>query len=77
MDPREATDIAKQCGTTVAMVHQVIASYNRLGVAAVETPGKGGRRRQYVSWEEEQVFLAPLALKSTPSNLYLTHGKAG
>ena len=46
VEPREATDIAKHTGTTVAMVHQVIASYNRLGVAAVETPGKGGRRRK-------------------------------
>lgn len=59
VDPREASDIAKHTGTTVAMVHQVIASYNRLGVAAVETPGKGGRRRQYLTWEEEQAFLAP------------------
>ncbi len=59
VDPREATDIAKHCGTTVAMVHQVIASYNRSGVAAVETPGKGGRRRQYVTLEDEQAFLAP------------------
>ena len=59
VDPREASDIAKHTGTTVAMVHRVIASYNRLGVVAVETPGKGGRRRQYVSWEEEQAFLAP------------------
>src|SRR5260221_2592676 len=59
VDPREATDIAKHTGTTVAMVHQVIASYNRTGVAAVETPGKGGRRRQSMTWEEEQAFLAP------------------
>lgn len=59
VDPREATDIAKHTGTTVAMVHQVISAYNRLGVAAVETPGKGGRRHQYVTWEEEQAFLAP------------------
>jgi len=59
VDPREATDIAKHTGTTVAMVHQVISRYNRLGVTAVETPGKGGRRHQYVSWEEEQAFLAP------------------
>jgi len=59
VDPREATEIAKHTGTSIAKVHQVIASYNRLGVAAVETPGKGGRRRQYVSWEEEQAFLAP------------------
>jgi transposase len=59
VEPREATEIAKHTGTTVAMVHQVIARYNRLGVAAVETPGKGGRRRQYLTWEEEQAFLAP------------------
>ncbi len=30
VDPREATDIAKHTGTTVAMVHQVIARYNRM-----------------------------------------------
>jgi transposase len=59
VDPREARDMAKHTGTTVAMVHQVIASYNRLGVAAVETPGKGGRPHQYVTWDEEQAFLAP------------------
>ena len=46
VDPREATEIAKHTGTSIAKVHQVIASYNRLGVAAVETPGKGGRRRK-------------------------------
>ena len=58
VDPREATDIAKHTDTTVAMVHQVVSSYNRLGIAAIETGGKGGRR-QYVTWEEEQAFLAP------------------
>jgi transposase len=44
---------------TVAMVHQVISTYNRFGVEAVETPGKGGRRHQYVTLAEEQAFLAP------------------
>ncbi|WP_220198951.1 helix-turn-helix domain-containing protein [Ktedonospora formicarum] len=58
VDPREASEIAKHTGTTVAMVHRVIASYNRLGIAGVETSGKG-RRRQYRSWKEEQAFLAP------------------
>ncbi len=42
-----------------ATVHDVISSYNRLGVAAVETAGKGGRRHQYLTLEEEQEFLAP------------------
>jgi len=40
VNPREATEIARHTGTTVAMVHQVIASYNRQGVAAVETKGE-------------------------------------
>jgi transposase len=59
VDPREASEIAQHTGTTAAMVHRVIASYNRFGVAAVETAGKGGRRRQSMSWEEEQAFFAP------------------
>ena len=59
IDPREATEIAKHTGTTIAMVHQVISTYNRFGVAAVETPGKGGRRHQYLTLEEEKAFLAP------------------
>ena len=58
VDPREASEIAKHTGTTVALVHRVVASYNRLGVVAVETPGKGGRRRETMTWEEEQAVLA-------------------
>lgn len=40
VEPRAAAEIAKHTGTTVAMVHQVISTYNRFGVAAVETPGR-------------------------------------
>lgn len=58
IEPREAADIANHTGTTVAMVHQVIARYNRLGAESVETPGKGGRRHQYMSLETEQAFLS-------------------
>src|SRR5436190_1773172 len=59
IDPREATEIAKHTGTTITQVHQVIVTYNRLGVAGVETKGKGGRRHQYLTLEEEKAFLAP------------------
>jgi len=59
VDPREAAQIAKHCGVSPATVHQVISAYNRRGVAAVETPGKGGRRHQYLTLEQEQQFLAP------------------
>jgi len=59
VDPRQAEDIAKHCGVSKATVHQVISTYNRFGVAAVETPGKGGRRREYLTVEEEQAFVTP------------------
>ncbi len=58
VDPREAAQIALHTGTTKRTVHQVISDYNRKGVAAIseaaslretETPGKGGRRRGYLS----------------------------
>jgi len=59
VDPREAAQIATHCGVSTATVHQLISAYNRHGVAAVETPGKGGRRNQYLTREQEQAFLAP------------------
>jgi transposase len=40
-------------------VHRVISTYNRHGPEAIETPGKGGRRHQYLTLPEEKEFLAP------------------
>lgn len=59
VEPREAKDIARHTGVSVATVHKMISSYNRLGVAAVETPGKGGRRNEYMTVEEERELLTP------------------
>ncbi len=59
VDPSLAQDIAKHCGVSKASVHQVISSYNRFGVAAVETAGKGGRHHDYLSVQEEREFLSP------------------
>ena len=58
-EPRKAEEIARHCGVSKGMVHQVISTYNRFGVEAIETPGKGGRRDVYLTMEEEQQFLAP------------------
>jgi transposase len=58
VEPRKAEEIARHCGVSKATVHDVISTYNRLGVAAVETAGKGGRRHQYLTLEEEEQFLA-------------------
>ena len=64
VQPRKAEEIARHCGVSKATVHQVISTYNRLGVVAVETPGKGGRRHQYLTREEEEQFLAPFFVRA-------------
>ena len=57
--PRKAQEIALHTGVSVSTVHRVISVYNRLGAAALETPGKGGRRHKYLTLPEEKAFLAP------------------
>jgi transposase len=59
VEPRPAEVIARHCGVSKATVHAVISRYKRLGVAAIDTPRKGGRRRHYLTLEEEKQFLAP------------------
>jgi len=59
VDPREAKEIALHTGTSIWSVHKVISQYNRYGATAIETAGKGGRRNCYLSWQQEQEFLAP------------------
>jgi transposase len=58
VDPRPAAEIARHTGTSIRTVHQVISDYNRLGAAAIETPGKGGRNNSYISLEAEKEFLS-------------------
>jgi len=48
--PRPAAEIALHTGLAVQTVHNLISAYNRKGPAAIETPGKGGRRRSYLSF---------------------------
>src|SRR5215472_13437197 len=57
--PRKAEEIARDTGVSVTTVRRVISTYKRLGLAAIETPGKGGRRHEYMSLEQERRFLQP------------------
>ena len=56
-NPRPAKDIARSVGLAEGTIHNLISAYNRNGEKAVESPGKGGRRRCYMSFEEETAFL--------------------
>jgi transposase len=68
-NPREAKDIAKDTGVSVAKVHKLIPLYNKIGVAAVETSGKGGRRREYMTIKEEQKMLETFSNRAEKGEL--------
>jgi hypothetical protein len=42
----------------------VIASYNRVGEVATQTPGSGGRRHAYLTLAGERAFLAPFVARA-------------
>jgi transposase len=67
--PRHAEDIALTVGVSPTTVHRVISTYNRLGVAAVETPGTGGRRHQYLTLEQERALLQPFLARAARGEL--------
>jgi transposase len=69
VDPRPADEIAQHTATSLRTVHQVIADYNRLGVAVIETVGKGGRRHQYMTWAAEVAFLEPFVERAIRGEL--------
>ena len=62
--PRKAADIARTVGVSLSTVHRVIATYKQGGVAAIETPGKGGRRRQHLTLAQERAFLQPFVARA-------------
>src|SRR5579859_3501167 len=67
--PRKAEDIARTVGVSASTVHRVIAAYNRVGVAAIKTPGKGGRRHQYLTLEQEHAFLQPFMARAAQGEI--------
>lgn len=69
VDPRPAEEIAKHCGVKMPTVQHLISRYNRFGLAAVETAGKGGRRRAYLTVEQEQHFLEPFLTRAQTGEL--------
>jgi transposase len=62
--PLQAEAIAKTVGVSLSTVHRVIAAYKQGGVAAIETAGKGGRRHQHLTLEQERAFLQPFLARA-------------
>src|SRR6516162_3585949 len=67
--PRTAAEIAKECGVSKATVHALIATYNRLGIEAVETVGKGGRHHELLTWHQERELLTPFFARAVEGQI--------
>ena len=69
VDPRPAKEIAMHLGLSVHTVHNLVSMYNRHGSKGIETPGKGGNKRSYLSFEEESGFLKSLEGKASSGQI--------
>ena len=58
VDPRPASEIALHTGLAEQTVHNLISEYNRKGPQILDKPGRGGRRKAYLTLEEEKELLA-------------------
>ena len=56
-DPRTSAEIALHLGVSQGFVRKVIQQYNRRGGSGLESPGKGGRRNCYLSWDAEKQLI--------------------
>jgi hypothetical protein len=56
-DPRTSADIALHLGVSQGFVRKVIQQYNRTGEIGLSSPGKGGRRNCYLSWDSEKQLI--------------------
>ncbi|HOR60104.1 MAG TPA: hypothetical protein PK124_02545 [Bacteroidales bacterium] len=62
--PRTSEEIANHLAVSKALVNKTVSEYNRFGVAAIETVGRGGRKNAYMSVEQEKEFVASYISRS-------------
>jgi transposase len=70
--PRPAQQIAIQIGTSRPFVSKIASLYKRFGPQGLETVGKGGRRNEYLSKDEEKAFLEPFIEQAAKSQIVTT-----
>ena len=62
--PRISEEIANHLAVSKALVNKTVSEYNRFGVAAIETVGRGGRKNAYMSVEQEKEFVGSYISRS-------------
>src|SRR5262245_33427271 len=69
LEPREAQQIARQLGVSRPFVSKIASLYKRFGPQGLESVGAGGRRNEYLSKDEEALFLAPFIERATQGEI--------
>ena len=59
LHPRKAEEIALDLGVSKSLVQKMISLYNRCGPSVLVIKPSGGRYHEYLSLEEEKVFIDP------------------
>jgi transposase len=72
IQPRKAEEIAICVGVSKSLVQKVISRYNREGIQAIEIKSSGGRYHEYLTKEEEELFLAPFFQQAERGELTTT-----
>lgn len=64
----DSNTIARITGWAPGTVKKIWSNYLKNGEETLIGVGRGGRRRNYLTFEEEELFLADILKKSTPGN---------
>ena len=72
VDPISAKEIAQHVGVSKDTVHVWMSKYNRFGFEALLGPGKGGRRNENMTKEEEAAFIKPFIEKAVAGQIATT-----
>ncbi|MDR3631371.1 MAG: hypothetical protein P4L42_13660 [Desulfocapsaceae bacterium] len=67
----DAKTIARITGWTPGTVKKIWSNYLKKGEASLIGVGRGGRRRNYLTHQEEKTFLAPFFKRSASGNIVL------
>lgn len=69
VDPVPAKEIARHVGVSKDTVYVWMSKYNRFGFEALLGPGKGGRRRENMTKEQEVAFLKPFVERASAGQI--------
>lgn len=69
----DAEYLSEITGYSKAMVYNIVQTFNKSGATSSESKPRGGRRRSYMSLEEEKEFMKTLESKAVEGHIMTFH----